>query len=234
MFAIKYLEPAVAVIIGNASGPILVVIISKILRPNFRIFRIEKIASIGIFLSLLFIIYSTLIGKSAVNSINADNVFWGVVLCIFTGLGQVLFSIYSKKLNEEHFEPSEILALRFPLAIVVSSIFINSDMLHQLTSSLSLVASVIILCLFGMVLPIYFYQKSIKLIEPFYISILYMIEPILMFLAQVFDPRLSISFHSYIGVGLICAFSVLSILGRYHGNKMLLKIRNKTSYKFIK
>ncbi|MES2614973.1 MAG: EamA family transporter, partial [Bdellovibrionota bacterium] len=46
MFAIKYLEPAVAVIIGNASGPILVIIISKILRPHYKIFRIEKIASI--------------------------------------------------------------------------------------------------------------------------------------------------------------------------------------------
>ncbi len=158
------------------------------------------------------------------NSINADTVFLGIILCIFTGIGQVLFSIYSKKLSEDNFEPSEILALRFPLAIIISSFLINSDMLNQLTSSASLMTSVVMLCLFGMVLPIYFYQKSIKLVEPFYISILYMIEPILMFVAQIFDPRLTISFYSYIGVGLICAFSVLSIFGRYHGSKKQIKI----------
>ena len=219
MFAIKYLEPAIGVIIANASGPILVIITSKILRPHIQIFRIEKIAALGISLSLIFIIYNTLIGKSAINIKDNTNILWGLILAIGAGVGQVLFNIFSKKLSENKFSPSEILAGRFFLVLILSFILMDKNIFHQIIYNSSLTVNILFLSLFGMIIPVYFYQKGVKLIEPIYIAVLYILEPVIMFIGQVFDPRLKISLFSYAGVGLICLFSILSIIGRYYGTK---------------
>lgn len=228
VYAIKYLEPAVAVIIANAIGPILIISVSKFLRPNVHIYRIEKISAIAIALSLCFIVYSTLTGKSAFQSNSLNLIILGLILTILTGIGQVLFSIFSKKLSESGFLATEILAWRYPLVILYTSLFVNSEMFHQVIATSGMMFNVIVLSVFGMVVPVYFYQKGVKLVEPVYISVLYITEPVIMFIGQIFDPRLHISIYSYIGVGLICFFSLLSIIGRYYGVKSHSVVTNQS------
>ncbi len=220
MYAIKFLEPAIGVIIANASGPILVIIISKILGYNSHIFKIEKIAAIGIIMSLVFIVMNNLLGNSALDNHNQTHIIIGLISAFIAGIGQVLFSIFSKKLMLENFTPMEILVWRFPLILIFSIIALDKNTIIQLSQSLSLSAIVFCLSFFGLVIPIYFYQKSVKLIEPIYISILYILEPVIMFIGQIFDPRLHISFLSYLGVIFIVLFSMLSVIGRYYGTKI--------------
>jgi drug/metabolite transporter (DMT)-like permease len=225
-YSLKYLEPAIAVIIGNASGPILVIFVSKWLRPHVPIYRPELISAIGISFALIFIVYTNLLGESALINSQPKEILIGLSLCFITGLGQVLTSIYAKKLNEVNFTPNEVLSIRFPLLFLLSILFINKNILAPVFS-FSVFFTIIGITFLGIIIPLYFYQKSVKLIEPIYISILYIIEPVLMFIAQLFDPRLKISLVSYASVAMICLFSAISIYGRYYGMKISKSNSNK-------
>lgn len=219
VYGLKYLEPAIAVMIANAIGPIFVIILSKYLRPESQIFSSEKFASIGMILSLLFIIYSTLSGKSAIESTNLNSLLIGISVVLFMGIGQVLFSLFSKKLHDSDFSTVEISALRFPLTAVIAFFLLDKQETMHLLLSFENIESILIVCIFGSLIPIYFYQKGIKLVEPIFLSILMLIEPIIMFIGQLFDPRLHISIASYLGVFLICFFSLISVLGRFIQSK---------------
>lgn len=226
MYAIKYLEPAIGVIIANASGPILVIVLSKILNAKHSIYRAEKIAAIGISLSLAFVIFSSLLGKSALVNAKPTHLILGIFLAFLAGIAQVLFSLFSKTLNENNFLPIEILVWRFPLIFIVCFFLIDLQTIQFLIHSFSSLFWVLFLSFFGLVIPIYFYQKAVKLIDPIYIAVLYILEPVIMFIGQLFDPRLKASFYSYLGVGFIVFFSLISIAGRYYSLKKI-KRKNK-------
>jgi len=233
MYSLKYIEPAIAVTIANASGPLLIVLFSKYLRPNSRIFSLEIMAAFGIFLSLAFILYHIICGESALKYIDSYDMWLGIVSAFLTGIGQVIFSIYSKKLGENVFSPgddksspakhsflpSEILAWRFPLIVVVSFFLLDKSQLVTLFSNANMSLNIFALAIFGMIIPTFFFQKGLKLTEPIFVAILIISEPVIMFIAQIFDPRLKISLYSYVGVAFISLFSIMSILGRYHQSK---------------
>ncbi len=219
IYAIKFLEPAIAVIIANASGPILVIIFSRFLQPGNIFYRIEKFAAIGIIVSLIFIVSMTLHGKSAISSSNHTKLILGIILAFLGGIGQVIFSLFSSKLTNSKFLPNEILVWTFPLIFLISCFSIDKETIYQLLNSSHLLFSVFILALSGLVIPTYFYQKAVPLIEPISISVLYILEPVIIFLGQIFDPRLQISYYSYFGVFMIVSFSTMSVLGRYYKNK---------------
>lgn len=215
VYGLKYLEPAIAVMIANAIGPLSVVLFSKYLRPQSKIYLSEKIAGSGMMISLLFIIFSTLSGKSAVSGQDITSLAIGIFVVLVMGIGQVLFSFFSKSLHESRFTATEISAIRFPLTAIIAFVFLDKQEAWHLLSSLPDMLNVLLICIFGTLIPIFFFQKGIKLVEPIFLSILMLIEPVIMFAGQVFDPRLHVSLFSYIGVFFICVFSLVSVVGRF-------------------
>lgn len=215
MYALKYLEPAICVIIANAVGPVLMILFSYYLRPQSRTHILEKMASVGIFLGLCFTVAASLAGKSALTILNTNHILLGIVLAAITGVGQVFFGIYSKKLSESGFTPGEIMALRFQLGVIVAFVLIDHPTLISIFQNCWLFLSVMSIAVLGIMLPTFFLQKGIRLTEPIYLSVLMLIEPLFMFVGQWFDPRLTISWFSYFGVGSIFLFSCLALVGRY-------------------
>ncbi len=68
--------------------------------------------------------------------------------------------------------------------------------------------------LIGTVLPIYLIQQGIKYSEPIVVTFAFTIEPLVMFLIQIADSRLTVSYSSLWGITIAVGFSVVGIYGR--------------------
>ena len=215
-YAIKCIEPAVASALIIALGPIVTIILGKYLRPGSSTLKSEFLASIGIFISILFLGFVTWSGKSGMGFIATWETCIGFVASIICGVCIVGNTFFGKRLNDQGWSATKVMAARFFLLLFVSGLLcLKTSPDLQLLNNYSL--GFILIAVFGTIIPLYCLQKGIEKTEPITVALCVSIAPLFTFFIQSFDSRLSSSMYSFGAIIFVLFFIGLGILSRYGG-----------------
>lgn len=228
--AVKYIEPAIAVIIIGAIGPALVSLFSSRIRPGSEILISEKISSLCLMGIFLYIVYLIFTNKSAFHGRKElDNVI-GIIAALMSSLSMSLLSIYSKKLFDKKVSVLQSISFRFFILLALCFLCMTSED-FQIIFHPNLILNIIIFAIFICLLPIYLGQIGITLLEPITVSFLMALEPAFAFSIQLFDKRLKFSHYSLFAIVLISIFIVFSLMSRVKRMNKNIKITNHQAIK---
>lgn len=211
--ALKFMEPAVADAIGFALGPILTIMLWRVLRPDRPATRSEVIAAIGILIGVLLLLGSTWIGRSAVGHISLNNNLLGLACSLLCGLAVVGNTIFSKRLSDHGMTARRIMAQRF-LLLIVSGIALWPASVQLASITFEFIGIMLLIALLGVIVPLYLLQLGIERCEPVTVSLLLSCLPAFSLLLQLFDPRLSVSYYSVAGIILCVGFTGIGVISR--------------------
>lgn len=212
--SLKYVEPAIVATINGAIAPISVVVLGRYLRPNSKVLGVEVFSAIGIFASLIVLIWFSLTGKSALSDRPIAGVLIGIVAALICGVAIAAHTFFCKRLNEAGWDAVSVMSARFFLLIICA--FSSSMWQSDLGSfNPTNIVPFLLVVIGGMIIPLYLLQVSIKLCEPIAFSLLFALGPFFTLGLQIFDPRLSWSVHSTVGILAITVFVGISVLGRH-------------------
>lgn len=215
-YALKYIEPSIENAINTGIGPMVTFIaafsISNVSRYNKR----EVISSVGISLAMVIMVLVSLSGKSGIYNNSYIESVYGLFFCFLTGLGIVGNTIYSKRLSKSGCSTSFVLATRFYLMLIIAIIIFFCDPTHAEPFDLlkNNFSGIVLLALLGIMLPLYFLQKGIERVEPMTISLLIVLGPILTYLLQFFDNRLSLSYYTLMSILIAVGFVIYGVTSK--------------------
>ncbi len=224
-FSLMYIEPAIASMISFSLGPIIGAFGWRWLRPQSPILRSEKVASAGVFLGLLILVVATLRGKSSIAFSTKKAAFLGIAFAVISSLGAVGSTFLSKRLSEHGVGTSTIMSVRFFLLTLVGVFFsLFSGKIHAPLGTF--LVMMVLLSIGTVIIPMFLVQKGLERSEPMTVFLILPTTPVFVYLLQMFDPRLHLSWMTLLGIGISLASSVLGIWGRKQMNPSL-KLENK-------
>lgn len=211
--AVKYIEPAIAVIIIGAIGPAIVSLFSSRIRPGSEVLVSEKISALGLMGVFFYIIYLIFSNKSAVHDLNQFDRIIGIIASLICSLSMSFLSIYAKKLYDKKVSVLQSISFRFFILLIISFLCMTSKD-YGIVFHPNLILSILIFALFACLLPIYLGQIGVTLLEPITVSFLMALEPVFAFIIQLFDKRLQFSHYSLIAIILTFILIILAIMSR--------------------
>lgn len=223
-FSLKYIEPAVASMLGFAVSPFFTFLGLKLTGRHYeQQSALDWFISLGILASMGALVYLNFSGASAVGSLSTKAALLGTFYSLLAGLGIAGNTVFSKKLSDQGFDPSNILSTRFYLIIPFALIFWPyGEGVQGSVGSMLLVLFPVTLV--TMILPLYVLQKAIKLSRPTTVSSLLPMLPLMTFVLQKFDSRLSLSRASLLVITVTAVFCILGALLRLKKRPLIVAI----------
>lgn len=217
-YALKHVEPAIVSAINTAIGPVITVAFSRIFRPSARVLRAEVICSSLIFGIILCLVCSSLSGTSAIGHVDAGKQAVGIMASLIGGCAIVANTIFSKRLSEQGLPTTMVMSVRFFLLIILSFGIWVSDS-HSVPVHGSDLASIVLVAVMGIIIPLFMLQKGIEKSEPITVSLIISIAPVFTFMFQGLDKRLAFSFYSFLGVLAVVFIVAISMVTRHRSLK---------------
>lgn len=214
-YAIKYLEPAVHASVANSTGPLITIVAVLLFNTSEKVTRAQVVAAIGILLSVLVLVYSTVTGRTAVGTIPTGNMVFGLVMALLCGVSIVCITFLSKRLNKAGWKSSRIMAARFIALLLSAWALLPAGGLAQVSSQTDAIA-VVVIAVFGVIIPVYCSQLGMeKVRDPMTVSLMIALLPLCMFGLQMFDSRLKASYFSLAGILSALVFTGYGIVVRF-------------------
>jgi drug/metabolite transporter (DMT)-like permease len=212
-YSLEKLEPAVAGTVCFTLGPILTAIFWKQLRPDKPLHNAEKWASVGITAGLLITLFGSQIGKSGIGEISAHDFNTGLLAAAISAIGVVGNTIFSKRLSDAKLPSDAIMALRFPLVLVVGLACLPfTDGIQSPVMTFSVTMT--LFALLTIIAPLYILQKGIEHSEPITVSLLLTTIPIVTYFFQFLDSRVQPSAYTLVGAFICVGFSAWGVSDR--------------------
>ncbi|WP_051940468.1 DMT family transporter [Stenoxybacter acetivorans] len=206
--ALKFIEPAIVSALMGCIGPLFILMVGFISQRRISINQV--ITSAGIIAGTAVLSWASIADRSAVQNVAVNHVLLGLGAAFIGGFGQVLTTLSTKKLANQNWSASQIMAHRFYLLTAVAAVVaLNSTGL--LLNSPAGMVSVGTVSVLGILVPLWLLQKGIIISSPFTVSVLLSLGPLMTLLFQGFDSRLLWSNMSVVGCGII----VLSTLNNF-------------------
>jgi drug/metabolite transporter (DMT)-like permease len=181
---LKYIEPAIVSTITLGLGPIATLIL------GYSLYQQANTSVLGIIIALLtfvMVVYNIVLctlGITTINIVSPLIIAYAISCCIIVGFGSAAGNIYSKKLSEAGFAPTEVLVSRFLMTVIVAgSILLIRDRILLIPISYYTDIIVVATCL--VIIPLYLVQVSIKTLEPIMIATVAPLMPVLVYLLQI-------------------------------------------------
>lgn len=209
--SIKYVEPAIAAGIITSIGPILVIFVNVIFRKNEKIYLTDVYNALCIGAAILYLAWAASNGSSGVTDAVLVNTVFALIAALVAGLAFAFSSVYAKKLNDEGWSSSRIMANRYYAVLILASVFAFSDG-KVLEYFIDYWAIILIISFFGILIPLYMLQFGIQKCEPFIVSLVVALGPVFTLFFEAFDERLTWSNHTMIGVFALVLFSISGII----------------------
>jgi drug/metabolite transporter (DMT)-like permease len=206
--ALKYVEPAIVSSIEWGIGPVAALLIIKTKSPFKKLGNLSIIASCGVFIGTIFLVWSSLKGESGVIFSSQSILLIGLIFSFLTGVGNVAFTFYSKRLSDQGWDSTKILSQRFFLIIFIAGIIVWFNKYYQ-PLDVTDIGWILLITLSGTILPLYLLQVSLKYSSPFTVLIISSLVPCITFFFQMFDPRIQLSYFTLVGVIIITVFGFL-------------------------
>lgn len=205
-FALKYVESAIVSALEMGIGPVFVLLLAVFAKESIP--KVQWMIAIGTLFACIFLILAVLSGNSAVQMDVTLPVILALVASVCCGVGAVLCTRYSKKLSGAGWSSSMILTHRY-YGIILLSFMATYDILFKYFSGNIL--WIIAVTVVGVMLPMYLLQLGIQYCSTLTVMMSLCFVPVFTFFFQLFDPRLSWSPISFIGILLLLILGVWSL-----------------------
>lgn len=210
-YALKYLEPLVAITLANGVGPLLTHF-AQVGRSHLsRRDRLLEILSIfGVLTAMTILSVGTIVGRSALGKIDLTQALLGIFFAIACGYCIVQVTMTSKRLNAKGISAQQIMSLRFYLLIALAFLLLP-DLSLLMTISVPTLATISSIALVGLCVPLLALQMGISRLSPMAVAWVLASAPAIIMALQMFDARLQFSIWSFVGTVLMMAISVLEM-----------------------
>ncbi|SCW96203.1 MULTISPECIES: EamA family transporter [unclassified Pseudomonas] len=218
MWAIKYIEPAIASALLNSVGPVIILMLNASVLKKGPVKLQEAIASIGVLIAMIMSGAVILTGHSAVGDMDHERLYVGIAMSVLCGLSVSLNTVISKGLTNERVQPHQIMAFRFFVLIVASLMMTTGSSISSTVADYYVpLAFVTVL---GYLIPMYALQVGLKLVEPLTASFSMALAPLVFIVIQMFDARLQFSWFSLITILTAMVFIVYGVYVKHLASKV--------------
>lgn len=215
-YALRYLEPAVVGIASVACGPALTLLLSLFDKRSTKAAFADVLVSCLVLFSVGIMLLNSFTGESGISSTTPTQRMLGIVSVMVCAFGTVMYTVFSKKMFARDWTVYDILAVRNLAMIVVCVLGIYTTG-SRFSLDREWLFPVLILVVFGHLLPIYLIQKTIYYLTPLHVSLVLLTLPVFVLLLQYLDARIEFSLASVTAVSLIVLLlSVRSLASLSH------------------
>ena len=207
-FAVKFLEPSVAVTLTQGAGPVSMTLFTLLNRePVSWVTRICHgiICAAAVAMCIYVVLYR---GDHTPYS-RADTLL-GIVLATACGVSITATLILSKRFAIGKVPAVTVLSVRFPLLILVCLMVLSVQQDIELTQNTFLIT--LLIALIGICASTYFLQKGVELAPPIAISTMLALSPLVVFAMQFSQGRAPFSLPILSFIMIITLVSIISIL----------------------
>jgi len=195
LFALKLMEPTLVQILYSGIGPLSVLWIENRLSAAHRrtpISALERRVYTGLLATLMFAAAIALLGYSGAGRQPIAVALGGIALAAGGGIMISVTTMLCKNLNDAGVAPAALLALRFPLTAIAAAAleWLMPTGIRSAPPSLDAVISIALMLIFT---ASYVNQLAISLASPLTIRAVLASGPVLIFLLQIVEGRLSTS-----------------------------------------
>ncbi|MFC0268107.1 EamA family transporter [Kushneria aurantia] len=220
--ALKYIEPSIVACLVTSIGPLSTIIIDKILRSNSNYNPGSLAIGVAIGAAQFFMIAGVVVGSTGENIANVSNVTLAGAItgAVISGVGIATNTVYTKRLYDEGWTPSQVMSHRFYLLILVSGIYSISNSSIELNSLASSFGPVLFISLALVCFPLFILQYGIKLISPLSVAVIVSTGPALTYCLQFFSPNSHSSNWALAGVIMTTVCVVYKILNDFRQKRV--------------
>jgi drug/metabolite transporter (DMT)-like permease len=224
LYALKYVEPAVANVVSIAIGPACTVLLLPLWGRGGRPLRVEAVASTAIVALIAILVWASFAGHSAVAAARPERIAIGLIGAVVSGIASALNIIFSKRLSVAGLPPVSVMAVRYFAVVAITwplAVGTSAAAFHQALFP-ALVVGVI-----GIAVPMYLLQYGIRHVEAITAAMVINLAPALTFGLQFFDGRLrqsAISLACIAGITLLVMAGVAARIRADHRTAPLLLV----------
>src|SRR5215467_2049644 len=218
LYGLKLIEPLVVQILYSGIGPLSVIWIERNLSGGGRgtpITRGERLAYLGLLVTLAFSALITLTGLSGMTRQSAGSAVLGVILATSGGISISVSTMLCRKLTDAGVTPSALLSLRFP-ATALSAAAMMSLFPLGLSSDFFFVDAIVLIALLLIIVPNYVNLVAISLASPLTVRVVLAVGPVLIFFGQLVEGRLTVSLYSLMAAILYGLAAISAAIARQH------------------
>lgn len=208
-YALRFIEPAIVSALMGGLGPLCTIALDRLVRHR-RLPLLSYAAAAGILCGTALLAWSSLAGVSAVRELDVADTLIGLGAGIVGGVFQALNTVATKQLGDRGWQAGEIMVHRFYLLVVAAGVSCVTGPGFAVTSPTE-VALLSVATVFGGIVPLWLLQRGILASEPFLVASLLALAPIVAYVLQIFDSRLSLSPVSALGCLVVVTFTLLSV-----------------------
>ena len=206
-FALKYVESAIVSALEMGIGPLFVLLLAVFAKEYIP--KVQWVIAIGTLFACIILIMAVLSGNSALQMDVTLPVIIALVASVGCGIGAVFCTRYSKKLSEAGWTSSMILTHRYYGIILLSFVATYDVFFYYFSGNIMWIIAVTVV---GVMLPMYLLQLGIQHCTTLMVMMSLCFVPVFTFFFQLFDPRLSWSPISFVGILLLFILGVWSLL----------------------
>ncbi|WP_239954543.1 EamA family transporter [Pantoea sp. Z09] len=200
IISLKYLEPAIVGIASVACGPALTIVISRNFMKNTSASsKTESVIAWTILTGVIVMLINSYIGRSGFTTTSFTERAVGILCVICSATGTVLYTFFSKNLNNKGWSSSEILGFRNILMLALALAYSVHNHIPLIPGK-ELLLTLFLVSIIGHVIPIFLVQKTISALDPIHVSLLLLLLPVFTLAFQLFDERIIISIESIYAV----------------------------------
>jgi len=221
--ALKTIEPALVQVLFAGVGPLTIRWLDRLVpgvAPPAALHRAERWFHLGLLLSLVATAAITVAGVSGAGALPLGVAALGVILAAGAGISISVNTVLCKKLNEDGVNPTALVALRFPGAIVLAAVLSGppADIARALAPAGALVP-VAAAALLLIVFPIYVSQVGISLASPLTVRVALSLGPVFVFALELIEGRLVSSPYSLAAAGVYSLFAIGAAVARQRATR---------------
>jgi drug/metabolite transporter (DMT)-like permease len=189
MLSLRWLEPSSTKAIFSSVAPLLTLGMGGFFLSGKRVSSAQRWGAAGTAFSALLLAYGVLSGNSGVGSIAERGAWAGLAAATAGGFGFALNSIGMSRYNDAGWTISQSMAVRYWLAIAVGiALWPEAGAPGQ--SDLGGLAFAVVI---WVIIPVYLYQLGLRGAGALTGTLIVAVSPLMTWVFQPFDPRLSFS-----------------------------------------
>jgi hypothetical protein len=215
--ALRCIEPALVQILYSGIGPLSVVWIDRHFPgagPAVPLTRAERPIYVGLLASLVFSAAVALGGLSGAGAQPVAVTALGVLFAAGGGIAISVSTMLCRTLNEAGVTPSALLAVRYPGTVLAAAVLASLSSLGPPEPLSFTVDAVLGIASLLIIVPSYVNQVGISLASPLTVRVVLATGPVLIFLVQLIEGRLSASPYSLTAATLYAVVAISAGLAR--------------------
>jgi drug/metabolite transporter (DMT)-like permease len=197
---LKYLEPAIASALQAGATPLFTVVVLGLLQRHWELRPAELAGAATILTGSVALAWVSFSGRSALSTQGHLGTVLGIAAVLASGLSTVFLTLCAKRLTQLGWSNLNILGHRCYVTVLgcgLLSLGVRPEDWQALAGSSAVLALFAVL---GITIPLLLLQVGIRHVAPFVVLAMTNLNPILTYLLQLFDRRLSTSPYTLVGI----------------------------------